>query len=67
MTCALSGFIATWLDPYAWRLRLSGIHIVVSGHIEGERRWEIRDGAEHEYVRCTRCRRELYTGWRWMA
>ena len=69
LACRIDTFIGNWLDLYVLRLRLSGIPISYSGHIHDikAQRFEIRDGAEHEYTKCARCGVELYEGWRYMA
>lgn len=67
VVCRLAGFIATWLDPDIWRLRLSGTDVVVDGHVLGDPRYELDGDCEHEYRRCERCGTELHQGWRWMA
>lgn len=61
LLCWLDGFVETWLDPGMWRLGFLGNVVTCDGHLHDlDNRWfEIEDGREKEYTRCSRCRSVL--------
>jgi hypothetical protein len=64
--CWLEGFIETWLDPWAWKMRLRGFGIEVQGHRFDltAKRFQVEGEREYIYQQCARCGAWIRQGWR---